>query len=58
MLASLDVFALYGLFLAALGMRKVARLSPGQAWTIVLALWLVGVVIRIALALVFGRVIG
>lgn len=58
MLASVDVFALYGLFLAALGMRKVARLSSGAAWTIVLALWVVGLIIRIALALVFGRVIG
>jgi hypothetical protein len=57
-LASLDVFALYGLFLAALGMQKVARLSSGAAWTIVIALWLVGLVIRLALALAFGRVIG
>jgi hypothetical protein len=57
-LASLDVFALYGLFLAALGMQRVARLSSGAAWTIVLALFLVGVVIRLALALAFGRVIG
>ena len=57
-LAGLDVFALYGLFLAALGMQRVARLSSASAWTIVLALWLVGLVIRIALALAFGRVIG
>lgn len=57
-LASIDVFALYGLFLAALGMQKVARLSSGAAWTIVLVLWLVGVVIRLAISLAFGRVIG
>jgi hypothetical protein len=57
-LASLDVFALYGLFLAALGMQRVARLKSGAAWTIVIALWLVGLVLRLALALAFGRVIG
>jgi hypothetical protein len=57
-LASLDVFALYGLFLAALGMQRVARLSSSSAWTVVIALWLIGVVLRLALALAFGRVIG
>jgi hypothetical protein len=45
-LGSLDLFALYGLFLAALGLRKVARLSSGSAWAIVLGLWLLGVVAR------------
>jgi hypothetical protein len=58
MLAAIDVFGLYGLFLAALGMRKVAKLSSGAAWGVVLAFWLIGLVLRIALALVFGRVIG
>jgi hypothetical protein len=57
-LASLDVFALFGLFLAALGMQKVARLSSSAAWTIVIAFWLVGLVLKLALALAFGRVIG
>lgn len=57
-LAGLDVFAFYGLFLAALGMRKVARLSSGSAWAIVIAFWLIGLILRIALSLAFGRVIG
>lgn len=57
-LAGLDVFALYGLFLAALGMRKVARLSSGSAWAIIIAFWLIGLVLRVALSLALGRVIG
>jgi hypothetical protein len=57
-LASLDVFAIFGLFLAALGMQKVARMSSSAAWTIVIAFWLVGLVLKLALALAFGRVIG
>jgi hypothetical protein len=49
-LGSLDLFAFYALFLAALGLRKVARLSSGAAWTIVISLWLVGVLILIGLS--------
>ncbi|MGI9104719.1 MAG: Yip1 family protein [Pyrinomonadaceae bacterium] len=51
---SLDLFAFYGLFLAAIGLRKVARLSSGSAWTIVLALWLLGVILRVGMAALFG----
>ncbi len=54
-LGSLDLLAFYGLFLAALGLRKVGRLKSGSAWTIVLALWGVGVVARIVFSLVTGR---
>jgi hypothetical protein len=49
-LSVLDLFAFYGLFLAALGLRKVARLSAGAAWGIVLTIWLLGVVARVAVA--------
>jgi hypothetical protein len=56
-LGSLDILALYGLFLAALGLRKVGRLKSGSAWTIVLALWGIGVVVRIAIAAFTGRAI-
>jgi hypothetical protein len=55
-LGSLDLIAFYGLFLAALGLRKVGRLSSGAAWTIVLVLWGLGVLVRVGLALAFGRV--
>jgi hypothetical protein len=53
-LGALDLFALYGLFLAALGMRKVARLSSGSAWGVVLGLWLLGVIGRIIIAAMTG----
>jgi hypothetical protein len=54
-LGSFDVFAFYGLFLAALGLRKVAKMSSGTAWTIVLTIWLVGTIIRFAFAGILGR---
>ncbi|HEY6187498.1 MAG TPA: YIP1 family protein [Pyrinomonadaceae bacterium] len=58
LLGSFDVFIFYGLFLAALGLRKVARLSSGAAWGIVLGLWLIGIIIKVALAAITGTVIG
>jgi hypothetical protein len=57
-LGSIDLFAFYGLFLAALGLRYVARLSSGQAWGIVLTIWIIKVVIRIIWATAFGTAIG
>jgi hypothetical protein len=53
-LGAFDIFAFYGLFLAALGLRKVAKLSPGAAWAIVLTLWLIRVIFSIATAALFG----
>lgn len=53
-----DLFAFYGLFLAALGLRKVGRLSSGSGWSIVLGLWLLGVILRVVLASILGRPIG
>lgn len=57
-LGSFDIFAFYGLFLAALGLHKVARLSSGAAWGIVLGLWLVGLIFRVGLAAATGTVMG
>jgi hypothetical protein len=54
MLGTFDLFSIYGLFLAALGLRKVARLSSGSAWAIVLGLWFLGVIVRIVIASVTG----
>lgn len=54
-LGSFDLFQFYGLFLGALGLRIVARLSTGAAWGIVLAIWLVGVVARLAMSAAFGQ---
>ncbi|HYP53654.1 MAG TPA: Yip1 family protein [Pyrinomonadaceae bacterium] len=49
-----DVFAVYGLILAAVGVHKVSKLSSGSAWGVVLVIWLVGAVIRLAMATAFG----
>ena len=57
-LGSIDLFAFYGLFLAALGLRYVARISAGAAWGIVLTIWIVKVVARIIWAVAFGTAIG
>ena len=53
-----DLFAFYGLFLAALGLRKVGKLSSGASWGIVLGLWLIFVIIRVLLSVIAGRPIG
>lgn len=57
-LAAFDVFAFYGLFLAAIGLQKMAKLSTGSAWGVVLAIWVIGLLVRVAMSLAFGRVIG
>lgn len=57
-LGTFDVFVFYGLFLAALGLRKVARLSAGAAWGIVIALWFVSLIFRVVLAALTGTVMG
>lgn len=56
-LGSIDAFAIYGLFLAALGLRKVGKMSTGSAWSIVLGLWLLGLVVRISIATLTGNVV-
>ena len=53
-LSSLDVFAFYGLFLAALGLKKVGKMSSGAAWGIVLTIWIIGVIVRCAFAGITG----
>jgi hypothetical protein len=55
LLGSLDLFAFYGLFLAALGFRKVGKISSGLAWAVVLSVWVLGVVFKMALAGLFGQ---
>jgi hypothetical protein len=54
LLSQIDLLKFYGLFLAALGLRKVARLSSGSAWGIVISFWVIGVVLRIVRAGLFG----
>jgi hypothetical protein len=54
LLGSLDVFQFYGLFLAALGLRLVGKLSSGSAWAIVITLFLIGVVLKAGGSILFG----
>ena len=49
-LSAFDLFAFYGLYLAALGLRKVARLTSGSAWAIVLTIWLLGLIFKLVIA--------
>jgi len=53
-LSSIDLFAFYGLFLAALGLKKVGKMSSGAAWGIVLTIWIIGVIVRCAFAGITG----
>ncbi len=54
LLGSIDLFTFYGLFLAALGLRKVGRMSSGSAWTVAVGLWLIGVLLKVGWAAAFG----
>jgi hypothetical protein len=55
LLGSFDVFTFYGLFLAAVGLRKVGKMSSGSAWTVAVGLWLIGVLLKVGWAALFGK---
>lgn len=48
LLTQFDLLRFYGLFLAAIGLSKVARLSSSSAWAIVISLWLIGAILALA----------
>ena len=50
----IDLFTFYGMYLAALGLRKVGKLSSGAAWTIVIALWFIGLLWSTGRGALFG----
>jgi hypothetical protein len=54
-LSQIDLLKFYGLFLAAIGLRRIAKLSSGQAWGVVLTLWILGLLLAVASAALFGR---
>jgi Yip1-like protein len=54
-LSQFDLLRFYGIFLAALGLRKVAKISSSQAWGVVITLWLIGALLRVGSAALFGR---
>src|SRR5256714_5671186 len=53
-LTQFDLLKFYGLFLAALGLRKLAKISSGSAWGVVLSWYVIFAVLRIARAAIFG----
>lgn len=53
-ISSLDVFVIWGMILAAIGLRKVSGISNGSAWAIVLILFLIGLAFRVISAFING----
>lgn len=53
-IGAFDLFAIYGLVLAAIGLRRVGKLSSGSAWAVVLTIFITLVVIRVAFSLMTG----
>ena len=54
LLRQFDLLRFFGMFLAALGLRKVAKISSGQAWGVVIVLWLIGLLLAVGSAAIFG----
>jgi hypothetical protein len=54
LLTSLDLFEFYGLFLAVLGLKIVARLQTSSALMIVGGIWLIALLVRLTWAFAFG----
>lgn len=53
-LSQFDLLRFYGLFLAAIGLRKLANLSSGSAWGVVLGFYLIRALLAICSAAIFG----
>ncbi len=54
-LGSFDLIQFYGLFLGAVGLKIMGKLSSGSAWAVVLAIWLVGLILRLVMSLIMGQ---
>lgn len=54
LLTSADLFSIWAIALLAIGYRVVAKVSRGTALGVVLAIWIVGVAIKIGLAAAFA----
>lgn len=55
LVSTLDLFMIWGWVLAAIGLRVTNRLSSGSAWTIVIILAVIGVLLRVVGALFSGN---
>lgn len=49
-----DLFAIFGWILAAIGLQKIAKISSGASWAIVLIIGLIGITARVIAASFFG----
>jgi hypothetical protein len=54
-LGSVDLIQFYGLFLAAVGLKTMAKLSTGSAWAIVLGIWVVGLILKVVMSMIMGQ---
>lgn len=54
LLSQFDLLRFYGLFLAAIGLRKLGKISAGSAWAIVLGLYLIRAILGVSSAAIFG----
>lgn len=54
LLGQFDLLSFYGLFLAGVGLRKVARLSSGSAWGVVLGYWFMGTILVVSWKAITG----
>jgi hypothetical protein len=54
LLTSVDLFQIFGLIIAAIGLRIVGKVSSTSAWTVVLGLKLIVLVISVAWVAAFG----
>jgi|ERR1035437_1173845 hypothetical protein len=52
-LSTFDIFAIWGWILAAIGLQKVAKISSGAAWAVVLIPAVIGVAFKVVGALFF-----
>lgn len=52
-LGAFDLFTIWGWILAAIGLQRVAKISSGAAWAVVLILGAVGVLFKVVPALLF-----
>lgn len=55
LLSSVDVFSIWCIILLAIGYRVVGKVSKGAAWGSVLAIWGVGVLIKVGMAAIFMK---
>ncbi len=53
LLGTFDLFAIWGWILAAIGLQRIAKISSGAAWAVVLMVGLLGVTAKVIVAIFF-----